>query len=137
MKGVNDQDREDAGHYSPGLSLEELGEILEVYGAQVTVRHAEEDVTVGAATFRDAVKAVLNDEGSFLVVNFVGSKIGTTTSGHISPLGAYDEQTDSILVLDVAGHKNPWYWVPLTHLYQAMHTLAGDVYRGWLVVSDS
>ena len=54
--------------------------------------------------------------------------------GHFSPLGAYDVESDSVLVMDVAGFKNGWYWVPVKDLYAAMNTLDGSVYRGWLVI---
>jgi len=137
MTRVADLEGEGGGHFNGGLSIAGLGKILEIYGANVTVTQADQDDEIGTAMFRDVARAVLNDEGRFLVVNFLGSDIGTPTGGHISPLGAYDEQTDSLLVLDVAGHKTPWYWAPLSHLYQAMHTLAGNDYRGWLVISDS
>jgi hypothetical protein len=137
MTRVADPDSGGAGQFDGGVSIADLGAILELYGANATVTYADQDVGIGAAVFRDVAMAVLDDETSFLIVNFLGSAIGTATGGHISPLGAYDEQSDSILVLDVAGHKTPWYWATLSHLYQAMHTLAGDAYRGWLVISDS
>ena len=33
--------------------------------------------------------------------------------------------------------KNPWYWVPISHLYKAMNTKDGNNYRGWLIIEDS
>ena len=72
----------------------------------------------------------------FLIVNFDGQTMGASTHGHISPVAAYDENSDSVLVLDVAGYYNPWYWAPVEHLYRAMHTLDGEHYRGYLVVED-
>ena len=137
MSCASDPDGEGGGKFDGGVSIADLGKILELYGARAEVVLAELHPEAGIEAFRAVAKSVLGDETRFLVANFLGSAIGTATGGHISPLGAYDEETDSILVLDVAGHKTPWYWAPLPHLYQAMHTLAGDDYRGWLVISDS
>jgi glutathione gamma-glutamylcysteinyltransferase len=40
--------------------------------------------------------------------------------GHYSPVGAYDKETDSVLVLDVARYKYPPHWVPIQLLFKAM-----------------
>jgi hypothetical protein len=125
-----------ADEIQPGLTLAQLKGILEAYDAQVAIHYADADSDVAIANFRKVLKAVLTDNARFLVVNFYGKAIGTTTNGHISPVAAYDEQTDSVLVLDVAGHRNPWYWVPVVYLYGAMHTLDGEHHRGYLVVED-
>jgi hypothetical protein len=62
--------------------------------------------------------------------------MGATTGGHISPLAAYDTKSDSVLLMDVAGFENSWFWTPVEQLYRAMATLDDGVHRGWLVVSD-
>jgi len=125
-----------AGTIQPGLTLAQLEGILEAYDARVAIHYADTDSEDDIADFRKDLKAVLADSERFLVVNFKGKALGTPTNGHISPVAAYDEQTDSVLVLDVAGHRNPWYWVPVMDLYGAMHTLDGKHYRGYLVVED-
>ena len=62
---------------------------------------------------------------------------GESAYGRFSPsLFSVDERSDSILLLDVAGYLNPWYWTRVEHLYQAMNTRDGDNYRGYLVVRD-
>ncbi len=122
--------------YDPGLSLNQLKGILEVYGAEVELHYADMDVMEGSQLFRETVKSILRKNNIFIVVNFVGNKIGAATGGHISPIGAYDERSEAVLILDVAGHKNPWYWAPIPHLYQSMHLKVGESYRGWLIVSD-
>jgi hypothetical protein len=127
---------EGEGKFSPGLTLAQLKGILEAYDARVALYYADADSEDAVAAFRKDLMAVLADSVRFMVVNFKGKAMGTSTGGHISPVAAYDEQTDSVLVLDVAGHRNPWYWVPVAHLYGAMHTLDGKHYRGYLVVED-
>jgi hypothetical protein len=136
LENITEQNIPDATQFDPGLALDDLRRILEVYHAKVELYYAEKDMLEGIVTFRTIAESVLKSREKFVVVNFVGNTIGTPTGGHISPLGAYDTLTDSVLVMDVAGHKNPWYWVPIAHLYQAMHTKTEDGCRGWLVVSD-
>ena len=122
---------------NPGLALADLKGVLESHHAHAELTYADdEDLKVGAKKLRETAKRVLTEPSSFLVANFKGVTLGAKTGGHISPIGAYDENSDSLLVLDVASHKNPWYWVPIGQLYQAMHTLDGSHYRGYVVVSD-
>ncbi|MEP7137582.1 MAG: phytochelatin synthase family protein [Chloroflexota bacterium] len=129
-KDVNPRDLD------PGLSLASLKGILEVYSLTVEIRHADQRPATGIKTFRKTVMQVLNEIGRFVIVNFRGESLGAPTGGHISPLAAYDLKSDSILILDVYGVENSWYWAPVEHLYKAMATLDNNVHRGWLVVSD-
>lgn len=137
LENITQENTKDVSKFSPGLKLAELKGVLEVYDLVVEMSYADNDPKEGSAAFREDVKSILNQPKHFLVVNFVGKLIGAPTGGHISPVVAYDEQSDSVLLLDVAGHKNPWYWVPVEHLYQSMHTKDGDTYRGWITVKDS
>ena len=38
-------------------------------------------------------------------MNYERAALDQNKSGHISPLAAYDEQTDKLLILDVAAYK--------------------------------
>ncbi len=84
--------------------------------------------------FRQFVKESTADKKSFIALNFNGKILGLKTGGHISPIAAYDEESDSILVLDVALHKNMWYWVDVESIYEAMNTKDGNTYRGYLII---
>lgn len=120
----------------PGLTLAQLKGVLEAYDTRVALHYAHQEPEEGAVSFREVLKLALADSIQFVIVNFKGRTLGAPTDGHISPVAAYDEASDSVLLLDVAGYLNPWYWVPVNHLYGAMHTLDGDHYRGYLVVED-
>ena len=135
LKNAKDKDV-NPSELDPGLSLTTLKGILEEYGLQVELRHADQRPTTGIKAFRKKLMQVINDTGRFMVVNFRGESMGAPTGGHISPLAAYDVKSDSVLVLDVYGIENSWYWAPVEHLYKAMATLDNNVFRGWLVVSD-
>ena len=137
LKNITPENTRDAKYFDPGLSLAHLKGILEVYGLKVDISHADLPETQGVEKFRAQVQRVLGDSHSFLVANFKGKTFGAPTGGHISPLAAYDGVSDSVLILDVAGHKNPWYWVPIRDLYLGMHTRDGKTYRGWIRVEES
>lgn len=121
--------------HNPGVSLDDLEKILkEVYNLKVESFHATNDTLKSIEKFRSLVKKTVNDSDHFMIVNLNNKSIGLKTGGHHSPLVAYDEKTDSVLIMEV-GYKRPWYWVPLEHLYKAMNTKDGNKYRGYLVVS--
>jgi len=64
--------------------------------------------------------------------------MGQETGGHISPLAAYDEDTDRFLILDVARYKYPPVWVTAADLYGAMNTKDSDnddKMRGYVLIS--
>lgn len=121
----------------PGLKLSQLKGILEVYNSTVELFYADDDGESAITRFRKHLKLVLKEDKKFMLVNFYGKTMGTQAEGHISPLAAYESKTDSVLLLDVAGYLNPWYWVPVEHLYLAMNTMDGETHRGYLIVSDA
>lgn len=121
---------------NPGLTLQDLHDVLEAYGALVQLHYVEREPDEGIDDFRSSLKKILSNSTEFMIVNFHGKTMGAPTDGHISPVAAYDEKSDSVLLLDVAGYLNPWYWTPTEYLYRAMHTIDGNKYRGYVVVSD-
>ena len=50
-------------------------------------------------------------------------------------LTSIHKKTDSILLLDVASHKNPWYWVDVTSFFNAMSSMDGENFRGYLIIN--
>ena len=121
--------------YDAGVSLADFSKILsKVYGLKVKVNYADKNDEKSVNKFRNDLKKYLTENKKFIVVNFDGKMIGNKTRGHISPAVAYDEVSDSVLVLDAALHKNSWYWVGVWELYNAMNSKDGDRFRGYLVV---
>jgi len=137
LKNATPQNENDKSIFKPGLGLADLKKMLEtVYQANAIVTFANADAKSGAPAFRKELKETLADTTSFLLANFKGDVLGASTEGTVSPLAAYDEKTDSVLILDVTGHKNPWYWVPLGAFYESMHTEYDGNYRGYIRISD-
>ncbi|MEM7135313.1 MAG: phytochelatin synthase family protein [Myxococcota bacterium] len=119
-----------------GMSLADLAGLLEAHGAEVEVHHA------GSSTvdeFRQVLEENLAREGDYVVVNYQREALGQGRVGHISPLAAYDRDTDSVLVLDTAAHKYPPTWVPVPSLFTAMDTTDNSTgqTRGFLEVRAS
>ncbi len=137
LKNITPENTDNEKAFGPGVSLSQLKGVLEAYGLKADAYEASDKSSDAVVSkFREMVKKVLNDEDNFILINFKGATLGAATGGHISPLGAYDSKSDSVLILDVASHKNPWYWIPVSYLYKAMNTKDGDKFRGYVVVKD-
>lgn len=136
LKNIRADSTDDTQQFDPGLKLAELKGVLESYKLAVQKYSADADIKIGVKEFRSRIKAVLSENNQFMLINYKSNMVGQLSSGHISPLGAYDSQSDSVLVLDVAEYQNPWIWIPLYDLYASMHTKDGESYRGYLVIEE-
>jgi Phytochelatin synthase len=117
-----------------GMTLEELGGLLASYGAKVQVYHAG-DATI--EKFRKQTADILKQPGNFVIVNYLRKEIGQEKGGHISPLAAYNEETDRFLIMDVSRYKYPPVWVKTDDLWKAMVTKdsVSNKTRGFIFVS--
>jgi hypothetical protein len=118
-----------------GITVDQLGALFGTYPVTATVRHAA-DSTVDA--FRSEARDALSKPGHFVVVNYLRKAIGQERGGHISPLAAFDAESDRFLVLDVARYKYPPVWVKTTDLFAAMNTTDSDNQnrtRGYVLVA--
>ncbi|QNT68616.1 phytochelatin synthase family protein [Defluviicoccus vanus] len=119
-----------------GMTLDQIGGILEVYGVAVSVHHAA-DSSVDA--FRLLARQALATPGHYVIVNYLRSAIGQERGGHISPLAAYDADSDRFLILDVSRYKYPPVWVATEDLFRAMNTMAEpdalDSSRGFVLIA--
>ncbi len=80
---------------------------------------------------------MLKENERFIVVNYLRKAIGQEAGGHISPLAAYDEDTDRFLILDVSRYKYPPVWVGAEALFAGMNTSDSDNddrSRGFVIV---
>ena len=101
-------------------------------GANATVTYASDS---NIDRFRAIARENLQTPHDFMLVNYERAALGQSKSGHISPLAAYDEQTDRLLILDVAAYKYPPVWVTTADLWNAMNTVdpASNRTRGFVV----
>ena len=118
-----------------GMTLDELAGVLASHDLSTEVVHAADS---DLDTFRQSAIAQLYDSDHFILVNYLRKAIGQEAGGHISPLGAYDEDTDRFLILDVTRYKYPPVWVEAAALFSAMNTIDSDnegKTRGYVSVS--
>lgn len=122
--------------YDPGLTLEDFTKILnKVYKLKVKKYNFSSIDQTLISNFRNNLKKILTDSSSFLVANFDGKILNQKTNGHIAPIVAFDEESDMVLILDPALHKNQWFWTSVNNITKAMNSLDGNSYRGYLIIS--
>jgi len=118
-----------------GMTLDQIGSFLSTYGVKAEVHHAAES---NLQEFRTLAKEYLGTPDRHVVVNYLRKSIGQEKGGHISPLAAYDVDTDRFLLLDVARYKYPPVWISAAELFSAMNTTDSDNQgrtRGFVLVS--
>ena len=118
-----------------GLQLRQLAQVLRSHGARVVTRVVDDGAD--AAAVRRELAANLATGDDFVLVNYARRSLGQTGGGHISPLGAYDERSDSFLIMDVNPNRAPWVWVGSDDLIAAMRTFDTVENRGYLLVSEA
>lgn len=117
-----------------GMTLSQLGDMLNTFsGVSATVYHADKS---SEGLFKIMALAALKGQGAFIIVNIERAAMGETGGGHMSPLGAYDAQSDRFLLLDVSRYKYPPVWVTSKSLWAAMRTQdkASGQMRGFVVI---
>jgi hypothetical protein len=124
----------DAAVTRRGMSLAEVADVLRFYGLSVDLHHA------GASTiekFRNLAVEYLRKPDHYVIVNYSRTAMGQEGHGHISPLGAYDADSDRFLILDVSRYKAPAVWAPTERLFTAMAEPLGPgktQTRGFLLI---
>jgi hypothetical protein len=80
--------------------------------------------------FRARASDYLDRDGHYVIVNYSRSGLEQEGRGHISPLAAYDADTDRFLILDVSRYKYPPVWVETAQLFDAMARSIDDPVSG-------
>ena len=116
----------------PGYQLRQFDELLRAHDlvtrlVVVDDKKSEEEIRV------DFVEN-LKHAGDYVVVNYRRENVGQRGGPHISPLGAYDAETDSVLVMDVNPASAGWVWMPIETLIKGMRTFDTIENRGYVLV---
>lgn len=117
-----------------GMSLEQIGKLINSYGVKVKVYYAS---NTNINEFRKLAVQNLKRRQNFVIVNYLRKEIGQKEGGHISPIAAYNAQSDRFLILDVSRYKYPPVWVKTEDLWKAMNTKGStsSKTRGFLLVN--
>lgn len=128
----------DFDKFNPGLSIVQVKQILELYKCNVELSYANDDIARGVHALTEQLKECLVTNKRLVIANFNGARLGMLSGGHYAAVAAYHAKSNSALMLDVAAHQAPWFWVPVEKLYDAMNSDAREGHRrGYLIVEDS
>ena len=130
--GSGDPPKAAANVRRSGMSLQTLASHFDYLGLDTQRAYASD---FDAETLRKLVQDTLASEKSFMVVNYHRSILKQIGGGHISPIAAYHQETDRVLILDVAKYKYPPVWVELSTLHAAMKSRDGAKSRGLVIVT--
>jgi hypothetical protein len=128
-----------------GLKLacygEDMPRALGLFGladrCAVSVHRMPRDDETAITRLREDLVAMQRQADRLLIANFhLNTFYGDGSDiGHYSPLGAYDDRRDRVLVLDVYKPSYEPAWAPLEHLAQAMSVHDDkEMPRGYLLL---
>jgi hypothetical protein len=115
-----------------GYQVRQLDEMLRANG--LTTRLVIVDDGKAEQEIRNDLIENLKHRGDFVIVSYHRKAVGQQGGGHISPLGAYDLESDSFLVLDVNPTNAGWVWMPTATLIKGMRTFDTVENRGYILV---
>ena len=116
-----------------GYQLRQFDQMLRANGLATRMVVADDSRT--DAQLRADLAASLERAGNYAIVNYRREAVGQRGGGHISPLGAYDAESDSFLVLDVNPAAAGWVWMPASTLIRGMRTFDTVENRGYVIVA--
>lgn len=117
-----------------GYQLRQFDELLRAHDL-VTRLVVVDDARSEADVRADFVEN-LKRAGDYVVVNYRREDVGQRSGAHISPLGAYDAESDSVLVMDVNPAAAGWVWMPVSTLVKGMRTFDLVENRGYVLVQS-
>jgi hypothetical protein len=124
---INGKDMKDFGY-----QLRQFDELLRAHDLATRISVVDERKS------EEAIRAELVDNlkrrGDYAIVNYRREAVGQRGGGHISPLGAYDADSDSFLVLDVNPASAGWVWMPAATLIKGMRTFDKVENRGYILI---
>lgn len=117
-----------------GLNLNELALALNTQPVEVEKYEA---LTMTDDEIRALMISALTDSEKGLIALYSRQGLKQLGDGHWSPVVAYDERTDSFLILDVARHKYPPVWVDAAAFINSMRVPDGELSRGFLILRST
>jgi len=119
-----------------GITLEQYSEISKYnFLEEVKLCRASE---ITKEVFIQDIEYVSRQNREVMTLNFARDIIKQTGYGHICPLGGYNKKRGMVLLLDIARHKYPAYWVSLDMLWDAVNTVDSETgeSRGYSIVKN-
>jgi hypothetical protein len=115
-----------------GYQVRQLDEMLRANG--LSTRLTIVDDGKSEQDIRAELVDNLKRRGDYVIISYSRKAVGQQGGGHISPLGAYDAESDSFLVLDVNPTSAGWVWMPTATLVKGMRTFDTVENRGYILI---
>jgi hypothetical protein len=115
-----------------GYQVRQLDEMLRANG--VITRLAIVDNNKVEQDIRTELVENLKRRADYVIVAYLREAVGQRGGPHISPVGAYDAESDSFLVLDVNPARADWVWMSTGTLVKGMRTFDTVENRGYILV---
>ena len=112
-----------------GMSLDEVRRILTGYSLKAQQFYGN---NLSLSHFKSLLKSNLSRENRYVITLFRRHGLHQAGGGHFSPIAAYDQVSDRVLVYDVASFHYPPTWVKTAELWRAMRGTGS--WRGILTV---
>lgn len=118
-----------------GMTRDEMSAALTQHSVKVTSIAGD---SLDDTALRSLLKKALGEDGQYVLINFLRASLGQVGGGHWSVLAAYDTESDSVLLLDVAKYKYAPAWVGISTLRLAINSIdtTSNKPRGLVVVSQ-
>nr|WP_275665976.1 MULTISPECIES: phytochelatin synthase family protein [unclassified Vibrio] len=117
-----------------GLQLHQFTDLIEANNATIT---SYELKTIDSLeSVKSNMLKVLKKKDHYLVVNYARAGVNQKGGGHYAPVGAYDSDSNSFLILDPNNADYLWHWVDADLMIKAMNTVDVGGYRGYSVITD-
>lgn len=117
-----------------GFQLRQFADLFEKHNAKVTLRIVDK-----LADFEQMKQEILKNlkrRDDYVIVNYKRSALKQPGGGHISPIAAYHQDSDSFLIMDVIPSISEWVWVKADSLFKAMQTFDTLENRGYLLINE-
>ncbi|ORX87682.1 PCS-1 protein [Anaeromyces robustus] len=104
-----------------GITLDQFSDLAQYnYLEEVKLCRAN---TITKDEFIKDIEHVCQQRREVMTLNFSRDVIKQTGLGHICPLGGFNKKRGMVLLLDVARHKYPLYWVSVDLLWDSINTV--------------
>jgi hypothetical protein len=117
-----------------GYQIRQLDEMLKANG--VITRLTITDNDKNEEDIRTDLVENLKRRGDYIIVAYLREAVGQRGGAHISPVGAYDAESDSFLILDVNPASADWVWMPTKTLIKGMRTFDKVENRGYILIQS-
>ena len=117
-----------------GVPLDQLVQMLNTFENVVATAYHGDKVDLNET--RRLIAEAESNPNKRVIINYHRKSIGQSGGGHFSPISAYSEATDRVLILDTAAYKYPPVWVTMADLHAAMNTTDEDAKstRGFIII---